>query len=362
VTVSDTTERAAAGVTESLFEGFTRLESENASLLAENRELRRREEQLRRLIDHARDIVFQLSIKGVIEYISPNVKEIYGYQPEELLGQFFEKTTPLSELPKAIKALKRAISGENVLNLEIAQINAKGEIVLVEISGAPIINEGKVTGLQGMMRDVTGRKRAEEAARDGTQRLIKAMEDTLQAMAMIVEMRDPYTAGHQRRVAQLASTIAAEMCLTPDQITGLRLAGLIHDIGKVRVPAEILTNPNPLTGAEMTIIRMHPSLGYDVLKTLDLPWPVASIVNQHHERVNGSGYPSGLLGNNTLMEARILAVADVVEAIASHRPYRPARGTNEALDEIMKQKGMLYDPDVADACVRVFKERGFKFK
>jgi PAS domain S-box-containing protein/putative nucleotidyltransferase with HDIG domain len=362
VTVSDTPERAAARVTESLIEGLTRLESENASLLAENRELRRSEEQLRRLIDHARDIVFQLSIKGVIEYVSPNVKEIYGYQPEELLGQFFEKTTPLSELPKAIKALRRAISGEKVLNLEIAQINAKGEIVIVEISGAPIINEGRVTAVQGMMRDVTGRKRAEEAARDGTHRLIKAMEDTLQAMAMIVEMRDPYTAGHQRRVAQLASTIAAEMCLSPDQITGLRLAGLIHDIGKVRVPAEILTNPNPLTGAEMTIIRMHPSLGYDVLKTLDLPWPVASIVNQHHERLNGSGYPSALLGKNILIEARILAVADVVEAIASHRPYRPARGINEALDEIMKQKDVLYDPDVADACVRVFKERGFKFK
>jgi PAS domain S-box-containing protein/putative nucleotidyltransferase with HDIG domain len=358
----DTGAQGAVAVPESLFEGFALLERENASLRAENNDLRTREEQLRNLVDHAHDIVFQLSAKGVIEYVSPNVKDIYGYSPEDLLGQFFERTTPLSELPKAIKALKKAISGEHVLNLEIAQVNAKGEIVLVEINGVPILRDGKVTAVQGVMRDVTLRKRAEDAAREGTQRLIKAMEDTLQAMAMIGEMRDPYTAGHQRRVAQLASAIAVEMCLGEDRVTGLRLAALIHDIGKVRVPAEILTNPNALSDAERTIVKMHPSLGYDVLKTLDLPWPVASIVNQHHERMNGSGYPSGLLGKHIIIEARILAVADVVEAIASHRPYRPARGINEALDEVVKQKDVLYDPEVADACVRVCKEHGFKFK
>jgi putative nucleotidyltransferase with HDIG domain len=184
----------------------------------------------------------------------------------------------------------------------------------------------------------------------------------MQAMAMIVEMRDPYTAGHQRRVTQLACVIAEKMGFSPDQITGLRLAGLIHDIGKVRVPAEILTNPNVLSEAEMTIIKMHPSLGYDLLKTLALPWPVADIINQHHERLNGSGYPSGLIGDDILPEAKILAVADVVEAIASHRPYRPALGIDKALEEILKNRDILYDPEVVDFCVKIFRDKDFKFQ
>ena len=190
----------------------------------------------------------------------------------------------------------------------------------------------------------------------------KAMgSETLQAMAMIVEMRDPYTAGHQQRVAQLACAIAKEMGLTEDEITGLRLAGLIHDIGKVRVPAEILTNPNRLSEAEFSMIKLHPSLGYDVLKNIDLPWPVAQIIHQHHERIDGSGYPLGLSGEEILIEARILAVADVVEAISSHRPYRPALGLDYALKEITKNKGKLYDPTAVNTCLRLFRELGFEF-
>ncbi len=265
-------------------------------------------------------------------------------------------------MPKAIKAIKRALSGETILNLEIGQLNASGAIVIVEINGAPIVKGDRITGVQGVMRDITARKRAQEAARDGTLRLVKAMEDTLQAMAMIVEMRDPYTAGHQRRVSQLACAIAEEMDISTDRITGLRLTALIHDIGKVRVPAEILTNPRALSEAEMSIIKMHPTLGYDVLKMLNLPWPVAGIVHQHHERMDGSGYPAGLNGPAIIMEARVLAVADVVEAIASHRPYRPARGIGEALDEISRQKTALYDTDVAEACIRAFRDRLFKFR
>jgi putative nucleotidyltransferase with HDIG domain len=257
--------------------------------------------------------------------------------------------------------LTRALAGETIINLEIGQINSSGSIVFVEINGAPIIRDDKIVAVQGVMRDITERKRAEAAVRNSAQKLIQALEDTMQAMAMIVEMRDPYTAGHQRRVTQLACAIALKMGFSTDQITGLRLAGLIHDIGKVRVPAEILTNPNLLTEAEMTIIKMHPSLGYDLLKTLDLPWPVADIINQHHERLNGSGYPSGLVGNSIIPEAKILAVADVVEAIASHRPYRPALGIDKALEEISTRKNILYDAEVVDSCLKIFRE-GFKFK
>ena len=345
---------------EVLCERVAQLEAENSNLRQDRDNLKRDETQLRLLLDNTRDIVFQLSPKGVIEYISPKVQD-FGYKPENIIGKLFESTTPLSELPKAIKALNKVLSGETVTNLEIGQFNQSGSIVFVEINGSPIKKEDRVIAIQGVMRDITERKRAEEAIRNSAQKLIKGMEDTMQAMAMIVEMRDPYTAGHQRRVTQLACAIAEKMGFSSDRVTGLRLAGLIHDIGKVRVPAEILTNPNVLTEAEMTIIKMHPSLGYDLLKTLDLPWPVADIINQHHERLNGSGYPSGLVGKDILPEAKILAIADVVEAIASHRPYRPALGIDKALEEISKKKDILYDAEVADYCIKIFKE-GFKFK
>jgi PAS domain S-box-containing protein/putative nucleotidyltransferase with HDIG domain len=347
---------------ETLYGRVMQLEAENARLRQERDELKRADSQLRTLVDNARDIVFQLSPRGVIEYVSPGVKEVYGYEPDELVGKLFGRITPLSELPKAIRAFKRAFSGEKIVGLEIGQSNSNGSIFIAEINGAPIIRDGKAILVEAVIRDVTVRKRAEQAARTGTVKLVKAMEDTLQAMAMIVEMRDPYTAGHQRRVSQLSCAIADGMGFSADQVTGLRLAGLIHDIGKVRVPAEILTNPNRLTEAEKTMIKMHPVLGYDVLKTLDLPWPVAKIVHQHHERMNGSGYPLGLVGKDIIPEARVLAIADVVEAIASHRPYRPALGIDKALEEISKQKNTLYDSDAVDSCLKLFKERGFKLQ
>ena len=348
-----------------LTERVAQLEDENAHFRQEKDDLKRIEERLRtllNLVDNAHSMVFQLSTNGVIEFVSPGVKKIYGYEPDELIGKLIEKITPLSELPKVVKALKRALSGETILNLEIGQLDSNGGIVIAEINGAPVIRDDKVIGMQGIIRDITTRKKAEEAARDSTLKLIKAMEDTMQAMAMIVEMRDPYTAGHQRRVAQLAVAIAQEMGCTPDQVTGLRLAGLIHDIGKVRVPAEILTNPDGLSDAEMAIIKMHPRLGYDVLKTLDSPWPIAEIVNQHHERIDGSGYPRGLAGKDIILEARVLAVADVVEAITYQRPYRRALGIDKALEEISKHKNILYDAAVVDSCLKLFTERGFRFQ
>jgi len=192
-----------------------------------------------------------------------------------------------------------------------------------------------------------------------TSKLQKALDGIVRATALTVEMRDPYTAGHQKRVADLACAIAGECGLSEDQIEGIRMAGIIHDLGKISVPAEILSKPSRLTPNEFNLIKEHPEVGYDILKGLDFPWPIAKMVLQHHEKFDGSGYPQGLSGDEILVEARIITVADVVEAMASHRPYRPGKGIKKALAEIVKYKGIHYDPEIVDACIKIFKEKKF---
>jgi len=188
------------------------------------------------------------------------------------------------------------------------------------------------------------------------------MNGIIQAITTTVEARDPYTAGHHRKVANLARTIANELSLPKNQIEGIRVASIIHDLGKISIPAEILSKPGRMLNIEYNLIKMHPKVGYNILKNIDFPWPIAEIVHQHHERIDGSGYPQGLMGNDILTEAKIIGVADVVEAIASHRPYRAARGIEMALDEIEKNSGRLYVPEIVDACVQVIKDKGFKFE
>jgi putative nucleotidyltransferase with HDIG domain len=180
-------------------------------------------------------------------------------------------------------------------------------------------------------------------------------------MALIVESRDPYTAGHQKRVATLAQAIAKEMNLPAHQIEAIRLAGFIHDLGKISTPSEILTKPGRIAEIEFNLIKTHPQTGYEILKEIEFPFPIAQIVLQHHERMDGSGYPSGLSGEKILLEARILGVADVVEAMATHRPYRPSIGLDKALEEISYNRGTLYDSKVVDACLKVISEKGFEF-
>jgi len=206
------------------------------------------------------------------------------------------------------------------------------------------------------------RKHAEDALRVNYQKLKKMLEDTTNVLSSSVQTRDPYTAGHQKRVASIACSIAKEMELPSNTIEGIRVSGLLHDIGKLSVPIEILSKPGKISGFEFNIIKAHASLGCELLRTVDYPWPVADIVLQHHERWDGSGYPQGLKNGEILLEARILAVADAVEAMASHRPYRPALGIDKAREEIINNKGVLFDPDVVDACVRLFAEKGFKLE
>ena len=181
------------------------------------------------------------------------------------------------------------------------------------------------------------------------------------AVANTMEMRDPYTAGHQRQVAQLAGAIAQEMGFSAERVEGMRVLGCLHDIGKIAIPAEILSKPGRLSPMEFTLIKDHPRVGYEIIKDIDFPFPLAEGILQHHERLNGSGYPQGISGSDIIPEARILGVADVVEAMASHRPYRRSLGIDQALEEISRNRGILYDPEVVDICLKLFNEKGFSF-
>ncbi len=188
------------------------------------------------------------------------------------------------------------------------------------------------------------------------------LDETIDAILTLYEKRDPYTAVHQRRVAQLACAIAREMGLQEGQIDGIRIAGAIHDIGKVAVSMDILSKPGKLSEYEFSIIKTHTTVAFEVIRGLKFPWPIAQAIFQHHERLNGSGYPEGLRGEDIILEARGIGVADVVEAMSSHRPYRPALGIDNALEEISSQRAILYDSNVVDACLRLFAKKGFEFK
>lgn len=211
--------------------------------------------------------------------------------------------------------------------------------------------------LRNHLGDLVDERTAE--LKESERKLRTSLIDSITALAATVEMRDPYTAGHQRRVAQLAIAIAKELHLTEEQIEGIQLAGVVHDVGKIQIPAEILSKPGRLTPLEFELIKQHAQSGYEILKSIDFPWPIARIVLQHHERLNGSGYPQALKGDEILLEAKIIAVADVVESMTSHRPYRPGLGIDAALQEIALNKGKLYEPAAVDACIRLFRERGY---
>ncbi len=203
------------------------------------------------------------------------------------------------------------------------------------------------------------REQAEGKVRLYVEQLERAMGATLRSVAIMVEQRDPYTAGHERRVGELAAAIGIEMGLSEETINGLRMSGYVHDIGKISVPAELLSKPSKLSSVEFALIKTHVQTGYDILKDVEFPWPLTTVILQHHERLDGSGYPHGLKGDEIIVEARIMAVADVVEAMQSHRPYRPSLGIELALHEIEQNSGKFYDPQVVAACLRMFREKNY---
>ena len=238
-----------------------------------------------------------------------------------------------------------------------------GSVHWVEERGLLYHDEaGQPVSAFGINMDITQRVEAEEKIRDYVARLERSMLGTVDAISHMVELRDPYTAGHERRVGQLARAIGHELGLDTIVCQGLEIIGRVHDIGKITIPAEILSKPGRLSEMEMNIVRTHAEQGYEILKDTEFDWPVAEVIRQHHERIDGSGYPRGLAGDEILLEARIIAVADVVASMASHRPYRASLGIESALAEIESKAGLLFDADVAGACIRLFKERNYRFE
>ena len=221
-------------------------------------------------------------------------------------------------------------------------------------------NEGNPLLVVKVYKDITERKLAEVELRQSMKQMRKNLACTIKAIARTVETKDAYTAGHQRRSTEIARAVAYEMGLDKQMIDGIRMAGVIHDLGKISVPAGILNKPGQINDSEMALIKLHPQAGYEILKGIDFNLPVADIVLQHHERINGSGYPHGLQDEEILLEAKIIGVADVIEAMASHRPYRPALGLDDAFEEITMYRGILYDPDVVDASIDLFTNKGFR--
>ena len=255
---------------------------------------------------------------------------------------------PLSEDSRIFGAL-------NIYSGELDVFDAEEVKLLKELA------DDLAYGIIALHTRAKGKKAADELQRS-YKKLRQIFEQTVNALASAVGKRDPYTTDHQRRVTLLACAIAKEMGLSSEEINGVRLAGMLHDIGKLAVPSEILSKPTRLSDAEFTIIKTHPRIASDILKTIEFPWPIAEIVLQHHERADGSGYPQCLTEKNILLGARIIAVADVVEAISSHRPYRPAYSLEYTLEEISKNKGVIYDADIVDICLQLFKEKNFKFE
>jgi len=327
--------------------------------------LRDSEERFRDLYENAPNAYFSVGADGIISKCNRRGGELLGYAVEELVGQpVFElyADTPQGK-EKASKVFHRFRAGETISDEELQMQKADGTLVWISLTVNAIRDDrGQVVESRSIVVDITERKWAEEALRRTLEKLRKALGGIIQTVALTVETRDPYTAGHQRRVGNLARAIANEMGLSEEHIDGIRMAGLIHDLGKINIPAEILSKPIGLNDLEYGLIQAHPQIGYDVLKEIEFPWPMAQIVLQHHERMDGSGYPQGLSGEEIVLEARILAIADVVEAMASFRPYRPALGIDKALEEISQNRGILYDPEAADACLKLFAEKGFEFE
>lgn len=315
------------------------------------------EERFRHFMEHVPIYVF-FKDDGIRPIqLSRNYEKMLGRPVEDLIGKTMNDLFPSDLAKSMIEDDKRVLSEGKPIEIE-EEFNGRSYTT----TKFPLVREGKPPLLAGFTMDITDRKKSEAKLQENLQELRKLLNNTIQVIFSMIEAKAPFISGHQKRVSDLARTIAGAMDLSHEQIEGVRVAGSLHDLGMIAVPGELLGTPRRLTDYEFNLLKTHPLIGYNILKDIEFPWPVADIILQHHERMDGSGYPNGIRNDAILVEARILAVADVVEAIASHRPYRPASSIDTALKTIEDSSGILYDPSVVDKCVSLFREKGYRFR
>lgn len=307
-------------------------------------------------------------LDGTILRVNPTCERMFGFSQQELVGHKIDDFIVPAEEMETARRYTEGFSVSDALSFEARRKRKDGSLIDVAFTGFPVRLDGNQAGVFALYQDITKRKKAERELEESNrqlklkvEQLQRAWEQSVQVLAIASEARDPYTAGHQRRVAKLARAVAEQMGLGENHARQVEMAALVHDIGKIEVPSEILVKPGRLSPLEYRLIQVHPASAHRILSTIELPWPLAEIVYQHHEAMDGSGYPRGLAGDEILLEARILAVSDTVEAMSSHRPYRAALGLDAALEELRKNRGTRYDAGAVDACVEVF-SRGFSWE
>ncbi|MET0101804.1 MAG: HD domain-containing phosphohydrolase [Sedimenticola sp.] len=326
--------------------------------------LRRQEAKFHALVSNIPGAVYRCALdeNWTIEFISDEIETLSGYPVDDFIDNRVRSYASIihpEDTGQVDSVVREAVAERRAYILEYRIIKSDGQPLWVYEQGRAVYDDGTPLWLDGVIFDISQQKAADKALSDAREQLHDNLLQTIQALGNLLDKRDPYTAGHQQRVSELAVAIAREMGLDKEVLEGIRMGGAIHDIGKIHIPAEILNRPGKLSEHELEMVKSHPEVGYEIIKAVDLPWPVADMIQQHHERLDGSGYPRGLKGDEIILEARIMAVADVVEAIASHRPYRPALGMEVALEEIRNNSGTLYDSEVVDICLRLFSTKVF---
>ena len=323
------------------------------------RKLREREQAYRTIFETFYDVYFRMDVAGRITNVSPSVYAKSGYTPGEFIQHSVYEFFPEEDIKIFLEKIKNE---KTVSDYETTLLTKDKKSVHIAVNAHSLFDENNnIVAIEGIIRDITEKKKSEGESSQVFESLKKSLEGIVRALAVTSETRDPYTAGHQRRVSKLSCAIAKEMGLTDNQIECIEIAGLLHDLGKISIPSSLLTKKGPLTKEDIELIRTHSKIGYEILKNIEFPWPIAPVVLQHHERLNGHGYPMQLTGEHIVLEAKIISVADVVEAISSKRPYRPALGVDKAIEEISKNKDVLFDAAIVDACIKVLKSGSFEF-
>ncbi len=346
---------------EDLFRGTYGVAQDITARKQAEEELMLQKAHFQQLFENSPEAIAILDHSDRILNANRGFEELFGYTLEECKNQCIkELIVPKKLISEASRLSQIVMSNGIAQHNETVRKRKDGSEVNVAVLGYPIHFQDSQVGVYAIYSDITERKKSEKTIQSTLKKLRKAMGGIIHVMVSTVEARDPYTAGHQQRVAELARTIAQEMGMSKEEVDGIRIGGSIHDLGKIKIPTEILSNPGRITDAEFSLIKTHPEVAYGILRDIEFSRPVAEMVYQHHEKINGSGYPRGLDSDEILPEAKILTIADVVEAIASHRPYRPALGMKIALDEITSNRGVLYDAEGVDACLRVFEQNKYR--